>query len=294
MQSTLSPALFQQLKQDINPQVCAALAEDIGSGDITAQLIPLETKGTARVITREAAIVCGQAWVNEVFHQVDTTIQPAWQVQDGDSVNPGQTLFEVSGSLRHLLTAERCALNFLQCLSGTATLCRVYANLVKHTNVKLLDTRKTIPGLRSAQKYAVTVGGCFNHRLGLYDAFLIKENHIVACGNISSSIKRARQQSPGKPVEVEVENFSELQQALDAQANIIMLDNFSVADMKKAVHLVRDYLIQHKTPGVCKLEASGGVNDENLVAIAETGVDYISIGGLTKNLRAIDLSMRIL
>lgn len=294
MQSTLTPALTQQLNHDIAAQVRAALTEDMGSGDITAQLIPIEKQGTARVITREAAIVCGQAWVNEVFHQIDTALQPVWQVRDGDSVNPGQILFDVSGSLRHLLTAERTALNFLQCLSGTATVCRAYADLVKHTQVKLLDTRKTIPGLRTAQKYAVTVGGCFNHRLGLYDAFLIKENHIAACGDISTAIKRARQQSPGAPVEVEVENFSELQQALATQADIIMLDNFSVADMKKAVAIVHDYLISNKNLQTCKLEASGGVNDDNLVAIAETGVDYISIGGLTKHLRAIDLSMRIL
>jgi len=278
-----------QLKQDIILQVKAALAEDVGSGDITAQLIPLDRKGTARVVTREAAIVCGQAWVNEVFRQVDNSLQPAWHVQDGDTVHPDQTLFEVSGSLRHLLTAERAALNFLQCLSGTATVCRDYASRVKHTRVKLLDTRKTIPGLRTAQKYAVTVGGCFNHRMGLYDAFLIKENHIAACGSISTAIKCARQQAPGKPVEVEVENFNELQEALEAQADTIMLDNFTLTDMKKAVKTVRD---QQKV--VCKLEASGGINDDNLVAIAETGVDYISIGSLTKHIRAIDLSMRVL
>jgi len=284
-----TPTYAEILQSDRQLQVQTALAEDIGSGDITAQLIPPESKGTARVITREAAIVCGQAWVNEVFRQVDSSIQIAWQVQEGDAVQTGQSLFEVCGSLRHLLTAERAALNFLQCLSGTASICRDYADRVKHTQVKLLDTRKTIPGLRSAQKYAVTVGGCFNHRLGLYDAFLIKENHIAACGSIGIAVKRARQQSPGKPVEVEVETFGELQEALEARADIIMLDNFTLDDMKEAVRLVR-----HQPGITCKLEASGGVNDKNLVSIAETGVDYISIGSLTKHVRAIDLSMRVL
>ena len=278
-----------QLTQDIIRQVKDALAEDVGNGDITAQLIPLDSTGTARVITREVAVVCGQDWVNEVFRQVDSHLQTTWHVRDGDAVHADQTLFEVSGSLRHILTAERAALNFLQCLSGTATVCRDYASRVKHTGVKLLDTRKTIPGLRSAQKYAVTVGGCFNHRMGLYDAFLIKENHIAACGSIRTAIQRARQQAPGKPVEVEVENFPELQEALDAQADTIMLDNFTLPDMKRAVKIAR------AQPGVsCKLEASGGIHDDNLVAIAETGIDYISIGSLTKHIRAIDLSMRVI
>jgi len=294
MQSTLTPLLTQEHQQYIAAQVHAALMEDIGSGDITARLIPAESTGTARVITREAAIVCGQAWVNEVFRQIDANIQPVWHVNEGDSVNPNQTLFDVSGSLRHLLTAERTALNFLQCLSGTATLCRAYADRVRHTRVRLLDTRKTIPGLRTAQKYAVTVGGCFNHRMGLYDAFLIKENHIAACGNIRSAILRAREQAPGKAVEVEVEGFDELHEALEAQADIIMLDNFDLADMKKAVLFVHDYLSTARAARPCKLEASGGINDENLIAVAETGVDYISIGSLTKHLRSIDLSMRVI
>lgn len=275
--------------RDICLQVQAALAEDIGSGDVTALLIAPESNGTARVITREPAILCGQAWVDEVFRQIDSQLQPVWHVRDGDSVIPNQTLFEISGSLRHLLTAERTALNFLQCLSGTATTCHAYANLVKHTKVKLLDTRKTIPGLRTAQKYAVTIGGCFNHRIGLYDAFLIKENHIAACGDIHTAVIRAKQQAPGKSVEVEVESFMELQQAIEARADIIMLDNFTLTDMKKAVQMVRIQADFH-----CKLEASGGVNDSNLVAIAETGVDYISIGSLTKHVQAIDLSMRII
>ena len=284
----------ESLQEDIRRQVQAALAEDIGSGDITAALIPIDHQGSARVISREAAVLCGQAWVNEVFRQVDNHLQPVWQLQEGDTVSPNQVLFEISGPLRHLLTAERSALNFLQCLSGTASSSRVYADKVKHTAVKLLDTRKTIPGLRTAQKYAVTVGGCYNHRMGLYDAFLIKENHIAACGDIVTAVKRARHVAPGKAVEVEVENFHELQQALDAETDIIMLDNFSIADMKKAVAHVSEHLRRHPQQVSCKLEASGGVNDDNLVAIAETGVDYISIGGLTKHLHAIDLSMRVL
>lgn len=293
MQST-SPSIPESLRQDIQRQVQAALAEDIGSGDITAALIPLDHQGTARVISREPAILCGQPWVNEVFRQVDSRLQPVWQLREGDSVKANQTLFEISGPLRHLLTAERSALNFLQCLSGTASSSRTYADKVKHTAVKLLDTRKTIPGLRTAQKYAVSVGGCYNHRMGLYDAFLIKENHIAACGDIGTTIRRARQVAPGKAVEVEVENFDELQQALAAEADIIMLDNFTLADMKSAVAHVGEYLRHHPQQASCKLEASGGVNDDNLVAIAETGVDYISIGGLTKHVRAIDLSMRVL
>jgi nicotinate-nucleotide pyrophosphorylase (carboxylating) len=265
-----------------------ALAEDIGTGDITAQLIPLEKPGRARVITREQAVICGTDWVNEVFSQIDRHIQVIWKVQDGDVTTPNQTLFEVHGSLRHLLTAERTALNFLQILSGTATVCRSYAERVKHTSVKLLDTRKTIPGLRTAQKYAVTVGGCFNHRIGLYDAFLIKENHIAACGSIQSAIRQARSQVPGRPVEAEVENLAELQEALGAKADIIMLDNFTLDTMKEAVALAR------RLAPDCKLEASGGITANNIAIIAKTGVDYISIGSLTKHLHAIDLSMRVI
>lgn len=273
------------LEQDISRQVRNALNEDIGTGDITANLIPAHGTGKARIITREAAVLCGQAWVDEVFRQLDPAVRIHWETAEGSTVIPNQTLFTLEGPLRSLLTGERSALNFLQCLSGTATSCQQYARKVSHTSVKLLDTRKTLPGLRTAQKYAVTVGGCYNHRIGLYDAFLIKENHIAACGDIRTTIQRARQQSPDKPVEVEVENFSELEQALQAQADIVMLDNFSLADMALAVKTVA---------GRCKLEASGGINDGNLVAIAETGVDYISIGGLTKHVRAIDLSMRVL
>lgn len=273
------------LEMDIPRQVRAALEEDMGTGDITASLIPAHAMGKARIITRENAVFCGQAWVEEVFRQLDPAVSIHWAAAEGGAVIPNQTLFTLAGPLRSLLSGERTALNFLQCLSGTATLCQQYARKVSHTSVKLLDTRKTLPGLRTAQKYAVKVGGCYNHRIGLYDAFLIKENHIAACGSINAAIHTAREQSPGKPVEVEVENFHELDQALQARADIIMLDNFSIADMILAVKTVA---------GQCQLEASGGIHDNNLVAIAETGVDYISIGSLTKHIRAIDLSMRVL
>ncbi|MDY6918887.1 MAG: carboxylating nicotinate-nucleotide diphosphorylase [Pseudomonadota bacterium] len=270
--------------QDLKHSVTFALEEDIRDGDITAALIPYGQTAQARVITRENAVICGVEWVNEVFRQVDPEVQVQWQVADGDRVQPDQTLFELQGRARSLLTGERCALNFLQTLSGTATLCRQYADRVAGTGVRLLDTRKTLPGLRTAQKYAVTCGGCYNHRVGLYDAFLIKENHIAACGGINEAITTARQQAPGKPVEVEVETFAELEQALKARADVIMLDDFSVRDMIRAVAM---------TAGEAKLEASGGVTDATLRKIAATGVDYISIGALTKHCRAVDLSMRL-
>ncbi len=269
--------------KDLELTVTRALEEDIGEGDITAQLIPVEQTANARVITREHATICGQAWVNEVFRQIDPAVEVNWEVADGEQVQPNQVLFTLSGSARSLLTGERAALNFLQLMSGTATICRKYADMVADTSVKLLDTRKTIPGLRNAQKYAVTQGGCFNHRIGLYDAFLIKENHIAACGGIDKAIATAKQQAPGKPVEVEVESLEELQQALDAGADIVMLDNFSEALMKEAVAL---------NSGKAKLEASGGITTETLVIYAKTEVDYISIGVLTKDCRAVDLSMR--
>ncbi len=275
--------MSENLKSDLIANVTTALHEDLGSGDITAGLIPANEQALARVITREAATICGQDWVNEVAQQVDPTIQIDWQVADGDRVAAKQTLFEAQGSARSLLTFERCALNFLQCLSGTATISSHYASMVAHTGVKLLDTRKTIPGLRKAQKYAVSCGGCYNHRVGLYDAFLIKENHIAACGGITQAVQTARLQSPGKPVEVEVETLAELQQAIDAGADTIMLDNFNLDDMRTAVTLAG---------GKAKLEASGGITEATLVPIAETGVDYISIGALTKDCKSIDLSMR--
>ena len=270
---------------DLIEAVSFALREDIRDGDITAQLIAPNTQGSARTITRENAVICGIPWVNEVFRQLDPEVEIHWLVADGDPVSADQTLFELSGNARSLLTGERSALNFLQTLSGTATQCKSYADMVADTGVKLLDTRKTLPGLRSAQKYAVTCGGCFNHRIGLYDAFLIKENHIAASGGIANAVSSARQNHPGKPVEVEVENFAELDQALSAGADIIMLDDFSLADMAKAVQLNN-----HRA----KLEASGGVDQNTLTAIANTGVDYISIGSLTKHCRAIDLSMRMI
>ncbi len=269
---------------DIPRAVAFALEEDIRTGDITASLIPPSQSAHARVITRDNAVICGVEWVNEVFRQIDPDVTVTWHVQDGERVAPNQVLFELDGKARSLLSGERCALNFLQTLSGTATVCRQYADIVAGTSVKLLDTRKTIPGLRTAQKYAVTCGGCFNHRIGLYDAFLIKENHIAACGGIAAAVSTARNIAPGKPVEVEVENFEELEQALTAGADIIMLDDFDLEGMRKAVAF---------TAGRAKLEASGGVRESTLLAIAQTGVNYISIGGLTKDCRAIDLSMRV-
>lgn len=272
------------LGAEITANVRAALAEDIGSGDITAQLIPAERLARAKIITREAATICGTAWVDEVFRQLDPRVQVTWNVTDGERAMQDQTLFTLEGPARALLSGERSALNFLQLLSGVASRCREYADLVEGTSVRLLDTRKTLPGLRLAQKYAVICGGCHNHRIGLYDAFLIKENHIAACGGIAQAVASARQIAPGRPVEVEVENLDELQQALDAGADIVMLDELDDDDMRTAVSL---------NAGRAKLEASGGVNKTTLRGIAETGVDYISIGTLTKDVKAIDLSMRL-
>lgn len=265
--------------------VRAALVEDIGGGDITAALIPADAMAIARIITREDGVQCGRPWVERVFAEVDPSITLQWVASDGSPINAGDTLFTASGPARGLLTAERCALNFLQLLSGTATACRRYADLVADTSVKLLDTRKTIPGLRAAQKYAVACGGCYNHRMGLFDAFLIKENHIKACGGIAEAVAVARASAPGKPVEVEVESPEELEQALAAGCDRVMLDNFTLAQMADAVA---------RTAGAVELEASGNVTDQTLRAIAETGVDYISIGALTKDCKALDLSMRLL
>jgi nicotinate-nucleotide pyrophosphorylase (carboxylating) len=269
---------------EIEANVRRALLEDVGTGDITAQLIPAERLATATVISRDAAVIAGTAWVDSVFRQLDQRVAVHWQVSDGDRVTPDQALFHLEGPARSLLTGERSALNFLQLLSGVATRSQHYADMVADTQVKLLDTRKTLPGLRLAQKYAVTCGGCHNHRIGLHDAFLIKENHIAACGGIAEAIAAARKIAPGKPVEVEVESLNELKQALDAGADIIMLDELSLHDMREAVRL---------TAGTAKLEASGGINDTTLRTIAETGVDYISIGALTKDVKAVDLSMRL-
>ena len=271
------------LKADLQANVSTALLEDVGDGDITARLIPVEEKASAAIITREDATICGVDWVNEVARQVDPTISIDWMVADGQQAEANQLLFQAYGNARSLLTFERCALNFLQCLSGTASIAHYYAGLVADTQVRLLDTRKTIPGLRKAQKYAVACGQCYNHRIGLYDAFLIKENHIAACGGISQAIATARHQEPAKPVEVEVESMDELHQALEAGADRIMLDNFTLREMREAVQLAA---------GRAELEASGGINEQTLRPIAETGVDFISIGALTKDCRAIDLSMR--
>jgi nicotinate-nucleotide pyrophosphorylase (carboxylating) len=271
--------------QDIAKQVEIALAEDIGDGDITAALIPENEQARARIICREAGVLCGKAWVDEVFRQIDPAVKLSWHAADGELLSADTLLFELEGSARSLLTGERTALNFLQLLSGTATRCRHYASLVEGTGVRLLDTRKTIPGLRRAQKYAVTCGACYNHRIGLFDAYLIKENHIHACGSIDAAVSTARKQAPGKPVEVEVESLQELELALAAGADRVMLDNFEIAALTEAVKC---------NAGQAELEASGGITQETLREVAETGVDYISIGALTKDAIALDLSMRLL
>ena len=276
--------ILADLRSEITANVQTALREDLGSGDITAQLIAAERTASARIITREAATICGTAWVDEVFRQLDPQVSVNWLVQDGQRVTADQTLFTLQGPARALLSGERSALNFLQTLSAVATHSQHYADLVAGTQVKLLDTRKTLPGLRLAQKYAVTCGGCHNHRIGLYDAFLIKENHIAACGGIAQAIDAAHKIAPGKPVEIEVESLDELREALAAGADIIMLDELSLDDMREAVRL---------NAGKAKLEASGGINESTLLPIAQTGVDYISIGAMTKDVKAVDLSMRL-
>ncbi|HEX6592380.1 MAG TPA: carboxylating nicotinate-nucleotide diphosphorylase [Moraxellaceae bacterium] len=265
--------------------VQAALEEDIGDGDITAQLIAPDSIARARIITREPMILAGSPWADAVFNQVDPRIKPEWLVAEGEHADSNTTLLLLEGPARALLTAERAALNFIQALSGTATQVHRLVQLLDGTTTRLLDTRKTLPGLRVAQKYAVEIGGGKNHRLGLFDAFLIKENHIMAAGSIAAAVVRAHQIAPGKPVEVEVETLEELDQALAAGADIIMLDEFSHADMVTAVK---------RTRGAAKLEASGGIHAGNLRSVAETGVDYISMGILTKDVRAIDLSMRFI
>ncbi len=280
------------LKEDISTTVTWALQEDLNGDiraeqDITAQLIPSNNTAIATVISRENCIVCGIAWVNEVFKQLDQatglTTKITWFVNDGQKVAANTPLFELYGNARTLLTGERTALNFLQTLSGTATLTSQYVKALADTNTKLLDTRKTLPGLRSAQKYAVACGGGVNHRIGLFDAFLIKENHIAACGGINNAVKTAKQNHPNKTVEVEVESLDELTQALDAGADIIMLDNFTVQMIEQAVTLAK---------GKAKLEVSGNMTLATLKDYAKVGVDFISVGALTKHLQAVDLSMR--
>lgn len=268
---------------DPNPTVALALAEDVGAGDLTAALIPEDARAEATVISRETAVLCGVAWFDAVFRQLDPRATVDWRAADGDRIEPNQVLCTLRGPARALLTGERTALNFLQMLCGTATLARRFADTVAGTGATILDTRKTLPGLRLAQKYAVRCGGCRNHRIGLFDAVLIKENHIMAAGSITHAIAAARRLHPGVIVEVEVENLAELEEALAARPDIVMLDNFDLATMTEAVRIAG---------GRVKLEASGNVNFDTVRQIAETGVDYISIGGLTKDVRAVDLSMR--
>jgi nicotinate-nucleotide pyrophosphorylase (carboxylating) len=269
--------------QPTHEEIAAYLAEDVGSGDLTASIIPESKQASALVVTRETMVLCGQAWFEAVFRQLDPAIVIVWQAQEGDDVAAGSLLCQLRGPARALLTGERTALNLLQTLSATATVARVYANAIAGSGCKVLDTRKTLPGLRMAQKYAVKCGGCVNHRIGLFDAILIKENHIVAAGSISAAISQARAIS-NVMVEIEVESLDELQEALAAHPDRVMLDNFSIEQLKSAVAM---------NDGQVELEASGNVSLETIRDIAETGVDYISIGALTKNVQAIDLSMRI-
>lgn len=281
--------LSAELQHHIRASVAVAIAEDLGQlpidqGDITASLIPAAQLAEATIISREAAIICGTAWADEVFQQLDPSVTIEWQVQDGDSVAPNQLLCRLHGPARSLLTGERTALNFLQTLSGTATTTDHYVQHLNGSHTQLLDTRKTLPGLRLAQKYAVRCGGGQNHRIGLFDAFLIKENHIAAAGGILQAVQQAQHNFPGKPVEVEVESLAELEQALAAGADIIMLDNFSLSDTEQAVQLTQQR---------AKLEVSGNITSERLRELAATGVDFISSGALTKHVQAIDLSMRL-
>jgi nicotinate-nucleotide pyrophosphorylase (carboxylating) len=271
---------------DLPQQVARALAEDIGTGDLTAALIPAERIGRAAVITREAAIVCGIPYVDASFAALDPRIRVEWRIDEGGSAAAGQLLFTLEGPARALLTAERTALNFLQLLSATATAAHAYAALLEGTKCRLLDTRKTIPGLRTAQKYAVRVGGGSNHRMGLFDGILIKENHIMAAGSIAQAVAEARRGGAKVPVEVEVENLPQLLQAIDAGADVAMLDNYSLPAMREAV------AANARAKKPLKLEASGGITSATIREVAETGVDFISVGSITKHVRAIDLSMR--
>jgi nicotinate-nucleotide pyrophosphorylase (carboxylating) len=270
---------------DLTEQVRRALAEDVGTGDITAQLIPEQRTGRARVIAREAAVICGRPWVDETFAQLGNATV-TWHIDEGSMAAPNQLLFEVRGQARTLLTGERTALNFLQTLSATATSARRYVDLLRGTTCKVLDTRKTLPGLRSAQKYAVRIGGATNHRMGLYDAVLIKENHIVAAGSIAAAIAESRRLHPAAPIEVEVENLEEFRLALSAGADMALLDEFTLDQLREAATL------NAAAARPMKLEASGGISRDSIRAIAETGVDFVSVGSITKHLHAVDLSMR--
>ncbi|MCY4343793.1 MAG: carboxylating nicotinate-nucleotide diphosphorylase [Gammaproteobacteria bacterium] len=275
--------ISKALRQRIEAAVAEALAEDIGSGDVSAELIPPVAQGRGTVISRQAGVFCGRPWVEEVARQMNHAFELDWQVEDGADLKAGQTLFAGRGQARALLTAERTILNFVQLLSGTATRTQRFVKLLEGTGCQLLDTRKTLPGLRLAQKYAVRCGGGANHRLGLHDAYLIKENHIAAAGSIRAAVTQARQARQGLMVEVEVESLSELAEAIAAGADTIMLDNFSIAETRQAVAAAR---------GRARLEASGGVDESHIRAIAETGVDCISVGALTKDVSPLDLSMR--
>ncbi len=273
-----------QLIIEIRKNVAAALAEDVGSGDLTAHLVPTGRRAKGKVISREDAVLCGTAWFDACFETLDPSASIVWQAQDGDKISAGQTLCEIRAETRALLTAERCALNFLQLLSGTASATRHFVDAIAGTHAHIVDTRKTLPGLRLAQKYAVKMGGGTNHRIGLYDAVLIKENHIIAAGGVGAALKSAQARAPGaKFVQIEVENLEQLEEALTAGATMILLDNMDLDEMARAVKT---------NAGRAQLEASGGVNLERVRAIAETGVDRISIGSLTKDVRAIDLSLR--
>lgn len=283
--SATTPQISSLLRIEIAKQVALALQEDIATGDINAQLIPDTQRDTATIICREPMVVAGKAWVDEVFRQLDPNMQLDWAVKDGDAVAANQVLVTLIGNTRALLTGERTALNFLQTLSSTATVVANHVAIIAELPTKLLDTRKTLPMLRHAQKYAMLCGGGNNHRIGLYDAFLIKENHIMACGGIAQAVSQARQIA-NKPVEVEVENFDELHQAIAANADVVMLDNFTIEETQKAVELVASL------GKPCQLEASGDISLTNLRQVAETGVDFISMGALTKHIKAIDLSMR--
>ena len=279
--------MAEQPPADLAQQVEAALREDLGSGDVTASLVPAAQRVRGSVVTREQAVLCGRAWADETFRQLDSKVQLTWHAADGDRVAPQQVIFSIAGPARPVLTGERTALNFLQLLSATATAARRFVDAVAGTGCQILDTRKTLPGLSTAQKYAVRCGGAHNYRMGLYDQVLIKENHIAAAGSLTGAIEAARHSAAGITVEVEVETLGELQEALSARADIVMLDEFALEDMRAAVALNR------AQGAVAKLEVSGSVSLDAVRAIAETGVDFISVGSITKNVRAIDLSMRL-
>lgn len=277
-------ALSMDIPNDIEETVRRALAEDVGTGDLTAALIPADTQAEAQLVTREQAILCGTAWFDEVFRQLDTRVSVTWNARDGNAIRPEKILCILRGPARALLTGERAALNFLQLLSGTATQTRKYVDAVRGTRAVILDTRKTLPGLRRAQKHAVTCGGGQNHRMGLHDAILFKENHIAAAGSIAAALRAAKASAPpGVIVEIEAENLAQLREALTSGVERILLDNFSIEELKSAVR---------EASGRARLEASGGINLSNIRAVAETGVDFISIGDITKNVAAVDLSLR--